>query len=92
MSTINQVANAFAAGHAAKCGNAVTDGGNYWLHGNRIAQFNGGRTGVTIDWCGYYTPTTANHINRVLDACGINVRVSYAKARDNQVQTTTFFS
>jgi hypothetical protein len=35
------------------------------------------------DWGGFYTKTTASHMNAVLKAYGSSRRVSYAKARDN---------
>lgn len=82
MATIAQVAQALIAGKAAKCGNAKTDGNSYWLHGNLIAQLDDDKGGVALNWCGYYTPTTASHMNEILKAAGADYRVSYAKARD----------
>lgn len=80
MSTIEQVANAFAKGKPAKCWNASTNGCEYKLHSTIIATRI--PSGVTLNWDGWYTPTTANHMNHVLKALGINQRVSYAMARD----------
>lgn len=80
MATIEQVASAFAAGTTAKAGNAVTNGSEYKLHSTVIAKKQPG--GVLLNWDGWYTPTTANHMNHVLKALGINKRVSYAMARD----------
>lgn len=81
MTTIAQLANAFAAGKSAKCHNASTDGSGYKLH-NTIIAVKHENGGVTLNWGGWYTPTTANHMNTVLKAMGINKRVGYASARD----------
>lgn len=83
MSTIQKVAEAFAAGNSAKCGNASTDGSGYKLHRTVIAvkRADGG---LTLNWGGHYTPTTANHLNHILEAFGVNRRVSWAQARDTQ--------
>lgn len=83
--TIQQVAEAFIAGKSAKCHNAKTDGRSYWLHGNRIAQIENDKGGVELFWCGWYTPTTASHMNAILKVSGAGYRVSYAKARDEGV-------
>lgn len=83
--TIQQVAEAFIAGKAAKCHNAKTDGQTYWLHGNAIAKIEDDKGGVALDWCGWYTPTTASHMNAILKAAGVNERVSYAQARGEGV-------
>lgn len=74
MSTIRQVAAAFIEGRAASCHNAKTDGSTYWLHGHAIA----------FDWCGWHTPTTANHMNAILALLPHSMRVSYAEARDGK--------
>lgn len=88
MATIRQVAEAFVAGEVAQCHNATTDGVEYRLHGHRIAQHYGdgalGGRGVEFNWCGWHTPTTANHINNILDAMHTGKRVSYAAARDEK--------
>lgn len=81
MSKISEVAQAFAEGRNAHCHNARTDGSGYFLHRTMIAVHHKDG-GVTLNWGGYYTPTTANHMNAVLRAMGINRRVSYAQARD----------
>ena len=87
MSTIDKTAAAFANGTNARCGNAKTDGTAYYLHGHRIAR----RTDsgqIEFDWCGWYTPTTASHMNAVLAALGHAQRVSYAQARDGKTPAT----
>jgi hypothetical protein len=82
MATITQTARAFAARKSAACHNATSDGATYRLHGHAIAQWTGPRT-LRLDWCGWHTPTTANHLNKVLSACGYRGRrVGYASARD----------
>jgi hypothetical protein len=88
MATIDQVAKAFAEGNAAKGPNASTDGREYRLHGNLIALKgdDGNVLGnTTFYWCGWYGPTTANHLNKIIKALGGNKRVSYAQARDHGV-------
>lgn len=73
---IKQVAEAFASGQVTKCHNARTDGQSYWLYGNKIA-FKSPTTGdVMADWCGYYTVTTANHLNHIVDAIKSSFKVS----------------
>lgn len=80
--TVEKTARAFAARKSATCHNAVTDGTAYRLHGHAIAQWAGPRT-LRLDWCGWHTPTTANHLNEILSACGYQGRrVGYASARD----------
>lgn len=84
MTAIKQVAEAFVLGNQASCHNAKTDGKYYRLHGNEIAYRD--KNGVIVaNWCGQYTPTTANHLNKIAEALGSNTRVSYAKARDNNI-------
>lgn len=85
--TVQSVANAFAQGRAAKCHNAATDGQTYTLHGSQIA-FKTPEGLVQLDWCGYYTGTTARHLNAILKEYGQPFRVSYAQAR--QGGQTTF--
>ncbi len=86
MSTVKQVAEAFAAGNSATCGNAKTDGCTCELHGNRIAAHHVvGK--VLFNWCGWYTPTTANHMNEILRAMGAQIRVSASQAKKSG-QTT----
>jgi len=87
MTTIAQVARAFANGQSAKCGNASTNGTEYLLHRTVIAKKVNGA--VEFNWGGYYTPTTANHMNHIIAAVyGSGAkRVGYASARDNAVTT-----
>lgn len=82
MPTIQQTAEAFAAGNTAKCHNAHTSHGAYVLHRSAIAKRMPDGT-VWGDWCGYYTRTTAAHLNAIANALGSPVRVSYAQARDS---------
>lgn len=56
-------------------------GTEYLLHGNRICRKGDAGNALHFDWCGWYTPTTANHINAILKAAGREIRVSYAQAR-----------
>lgn len=78
--SIKTVARAFVTRNSAQCHNSSTDGQRYYLHGSVIAQR---RTcGVEFHWCGWYTHTTANHMNKILAEMGSNLRVSYAQARD----------
>lgn len=83
MTTRQQVADAFAAGKPAKCHNAKTCGQHYLLHGNEIATRMPDGS-VHFSWCGWYTPTTAAHMNSILRALGSG-RVSYAKHRDERI-------
>jgi hypothetical protein len=87
MSTRQETANAFIAGRAARCHNATTDGKVYWLHGHAIATRNADNT-ITFDWCGWFTVTTAAHMNAILRAERSNERVSYAMARDGKSPRT----
>lgn len=77
---ISDVAEAFVEGKAAKAGNAHTDGTTYWLHGSDIARKTA--HGVRFEWHGWYTPTTANHLNRIAEALGLPNRFSYSRFRD----------
>ena len=63
----------------------------YRLHGNVIASFypDEGKRTVTFDWCGWYTPTTAAHMNEILRAMGSTIRVSYSQARNSGATTFT---
>lgn len=79
--TKDQVAQAFAARRSAKCHNASTDGSGYMLRKTIIAVHHADG-GVTLNWGGLYTSTTASHMNAVLKAMGLSHRVSYAQARD----------
>lgn len=83
--TIKKCAKAFVAGRKASCHNATTDGKQYLLHGHRIAERHA--QSVTFYWCGWYTVTTANHINHILKEIGADFRVSYARDRELGIQT-----
>lgn len=74
------VAVAFNNGIARVAGNAVSTGEEYLLFGKKIAMWHNGA--VIFHWCGYYTRTTADHMNNILRALGAEERVSYATARD----------
>ncbi len=77
------VALAFVQRRDAKAGTAETDGQTYRLHGHPIAQRCD--QGVSFNWCGYHTQTTARHMNHILRAMGSSVRASASKARlDNE--------
>ena len=90
MANIEQVARAFANGQSAKCHNASTDGVNYKLHNTVIARKVG--DDIEFNWGGYYTTTTANHMNAVIKACfGSGAkRVGYASARDSKATTFVY--
>lgn len=79
---IENVAKCFASGKPAKCHNAWTDGKLYRLHGNLIAE---NKDGIFyFNWRGYYTRTTANHLNHIHKALKCeSPRFSYARERDN---------
>ena len=101
--TIQSVAKAFANGKHAQCHNARTDGRSYWLYGNRIATFEDvpdlpkesyhqGMSLASFDWCGWFTATTANHLNHIakaLDSHG--ARFGYARARDGKAPAKGYF-
>ena len=79
--TKNELARAFAKGVPGKCHNATTDGQTYFLHGHPIVVKSGRR--VVFYWCGFYTRTTASHMNEVLKVLGVRfAHMSYAAARD----------
>lgn len=80
MATKPQTAVAFANRLVASCHNAKTGAGIYQLHGHTIARWED--SFITLRWCGYYTPTTASHMNEILKAFRAPTRVSYARARD----------
>ena len=89
-----QIARAFAQSKPAKAGNVrvgpTEHGFGYWLHGHLIAERIG--QSLNLNWCDWYTGTTARHMNAVCDALQANYRVSYAKARDASIvsEGTTF--
>lgn len=75
----------------------------YFLHGNCICtvyyywvEETYGKSELRpyafkLDWCQWYTPTTANHMNHILAASGLNCkRVGYASARDNASTVTEY--
>jgi hypothetical protein len=75
-----QLAQAFVAGQHGRCHNAHTDGQTYTLHKSPIAVREGNN--IVFHWHGYYTPTTAGHMNSILKALNAGFRVGYASARD----------
>lgn len=79
-----ELARAFVRREAGKCYNAHTDGITYVLHASPIAVWHGNQ--VQFFWHGYYTRTTAAHMNEILRALGANSRASYAQARDTNQQ------
>jgi hypothetical protein len=90
MATIDQVARAFINGQTAKCHNATTSGTEYKLHNTVIARKVDG--GIEFNWGGFYTTTTASHMNAVIKAaygCGAK-RVSYAQARNSKATTFVY--
>ena len=78
--TRQSTADAFAQGVPGKCHNAMTDGQTYMLHGHAIAVKQGGD--VVFYWHGFYTRTTAAHMNDILRAINADFRVGHARARD----------
>jgi hypothetical protein len=76
---INELARAFVAGQQGKCHNAHTDGRTYVLHDSPIVVKTD--TEYQFYWHGYYTKTTAAHMNEVLYVAGAPFRVGYADAR-----------
>lgn len=88
--TVEQVAKAFALGQKAKCHNAETDGFSYWLHGNLISWKTQDKKSIVFDWCSWYGPATANHLNKLAVAVGSTYRVSYANARLHNVKQFIF--
>ena len=86
MTTVKQVAEAFASGKKAKCHNAKTDGQSYWLHGNHIA-YRAPTGEIIANWCGWYTVTTANHLNKIATAIGSPFTINRANARLHNVDS-----
>lgn len=89
--TIDQVAEAFIKGQRAQSHNSKTDGQTYWLHDNNIARKGAGGS-VIINWCGWYTPTTANHLNSIAKAYGVNHKFSRKLAQDNNISTEILYN
>ena len=86
-----EIARAFLARKPGACHNAKTDGKEYALHGSVIAKHTESGS-IEFSFCGFYTTTTASHINEILKAAGAMRRVSYAQARDGkQPDTFTMF-
>lgn len=83
---IQRVATAFINGQRASSHNSKTDGTKYWLHGNLIAE-KGINGSVIINWCGWYTRTTANHLNHIAKAYGYKHRFSAKMAKDDNIST-----
>lgn len=83
--TKDELARAFVARKPGKCHNASTGGDVYTLHQSPIAVHE--KDSVVFFWHGYYTPTTAAHMNAILKALGASFRVSYAQARDTGATT-----
>jgi len=75
--SIQKTAESFVAGRSAKCHNARTDGKEYVLHRSPIVRRVG--NSYVFNWHGYYTRTTAAHMNAVLRALNVNTRVSFAR-------------
>ncbi len=85
---VQQLAQAFAERKKGSCHNAkviIDDEGvaRYILHKSCIARhFPDGR--AWGHWCGWYTPTTANHLNHIRKALGVDGRrVGYVWADDH---------
>ena len=72
--TKQELARAFVAGRPGRCHNAHTDGSTYTLHKSPIAVRVGDQ--IQLYWHGYYTVTTASHMNEILKALGAPYRVS----------------
>lgn len=68
--------------------NARIDGNEYKLHGHVICKRIEGS--LAFNWCGWYTPTTANHMNQLLLAAGANQRVSYSQACKADISSFTY--
>lgn len=83
--TIKDVAAAFNEGRSASGHNCYTNGLEYFLHDNCIAYKKVGC--VVFDWCGWYGPATANHMNSILQALGLPDKVSYAQHRDSHIES-----
>lgn len=79
-----KVAQAFVAQTFAKLGNAETDGKVYWLFGHPICRDEGAY--YEFNWCGHWTQSTARHINFILGELRAAHRVSYAQARDADIE------
>lgn len=81
MSTKAETATNFLRGRPARCHNAHTNGNVYVLHETTICSRNENGT-YTFNWGGFYTRTTASHMNAILAGRHAPFRVSYAEARN----------
>lgn len=72
---------------------------SYYYHSSLLGSLEGrvrspnNDTGdkLTIQWCGFYTASTAQHINHILSAVGYtDRRVSYASDRDDEVASRMY--
>lgn len=77
--TRQSTADAFAEGVPGRCHNAHTDGQTYTLYDSPIAVKTDGA--VVFYWHGFYTRTTAAHMNDILRAIDADFRVGHALAR-----------
>jgi hypothetical protein len=77
---LKRITQAFANGQPGHCHNARTDGTKYVLHQSPIVVRQG--DAVVFHWHGFYTRTTAAHMNEVLRAFGADFRASFSRARD----------
>ena len=97
MSTVAQMAQEFSKGNGKKLSHRsvvlrypLGAPNEYLLHNNIIAQFDPNNRSLSLHWCGWYSPTTANHMNAILRAFGIAQSVSYAQARDSGTGSVIF--
>lgn len=70
----DQVTAAFIAGQPKRVAKTHTDGESFFLHGNEIARKKGKELEITN--AGWPTVTTRERLNGILQAAGINARVS----------------
>ena len=85
MLTKPQLAKRFTINGTGRCHNARIEGSRYLLHGHPIVRRVSEDTYV-FDWCGWYSRTTANHMNDILSALHIPERVSFAQARNSSAR------
>lgn len=74
-----QLAKTFIRGDSGSCHNAHTDGQVYTLHKSPIVVKCGSQ--YQFYWHGYYTNTTASHMNEVLGLLGAPFRVGWTDAK-----------
>lgn len=77
----SDIANAFIAGKAKKCGNTETDGETVYLHGNVIAQKT--QAGLMLTLAYWPTTTTRERLNGILSTLGRSER--FAQRKGEQV-------